>query len=149
MNYSAYEQELTRLMIVYAVEFGALVIALALIFWRRTRKIWKSEETGAQNQKQKMRFGDYLCLILMVSSLMLGLNTIWKYQHDIQNQAYIAWEGTFTVEDGGRVSYWYLPDKSGVELQGDTALPEGRYNGTVIYGEKTKIVLDYFANDNP
>ena len=149
MNYSAYEQELTRLMIVYAVEFGALVIALALIFWRRTRKIWKSEETGAQNQKQKMRFGDYLCLILMVSSLMLGLNTIWKYRYDIQNQAYIVWDGSFTVEDAGRESYWYLPDRSGVELQGDISLPEGSYNGMVTYGEKTKVVLDYSVDDNP
>ena len=38
MNYSAYAQELTRLMIVYAVEFGALVIAFALSFWSRTKK---------------------------------------------------------------------------------------------------------------
>ena len=84
-----------------------------------------------------------LCIGGLIGSIILSVNTVSKCSYDVKHHAYIVWEGDFVVcQDGPGKSRWYLPDEEGIKLEGDD-LSDGKYTGQIIYGEKSKVVLDF------
>lgn len=88
-----------------------------------------------------------LCVLTTVGSCVLGGNVVYSSAHDINNQAYIVYEGVFKVErdlevvSGTCTMIFHDKEKTSLEMDA-YVLDPGEYTGKIIYGEKTKIVLD-------
>lgn len=100
-------------------------------------------------QKEKVLFYilNILCIVAVVGSFVLGGHTIYTSIYDMKNKAYINYCGDFIVandvENRSGTCSLYLPDKNGLHLETDAYLiNSGEYTGVVIYGEKTKVVLE-------
>lgn len=87
-----------------------------------------------------------LCVIVIVGDCILCGNVVYSSLYDIKNQAYIVYDGVFSigkyVEDDWNCSL-ILNDEKKTKLEIDAYILEsGEYTGKVVYGEKTKIVFD-------
>lgn len=142
MDFSMYEAQLTRRMWLYgifcAVFAVGFIICIFVLLHNASSKTEKDLEEKAYN---------WILLALgfagLVGCLLLGGTTVWECKYDIDNQAYIVWEGDFFVyQDGPTKSRWYLSDDEETKLEG-VDLGEGRYTGKVIYAEISRIVLEY------
>lgn len=149
MDYAAYEEILTDQMMGVGVVIGLIVFILVLVLFFRIRYIYKkNKKTARWNLKRKLRLSDYCCIVLMCFSLFLGVKYISEYNYDVQNQAYIVWNGDFVIEHYGKSSFLYIPDEDGLRLEGGRSLFDGEYTGQVIYGEKSKIVLEIHVDED-
>ena len=147
MDYSMYEAILTRRMWLYGgicVLFAiGLLVCLLLIAHTGS---YKSTDCSPRRRLEE-RIAQWTMYVLVFAGLVvciwLGGSTVWKCSKDIKHQSYIVWEGEFTViQDGPTKSIWYLPDETGVKLEGE-ALCKGRYSGTVVYAEHSGLILEY------
>lgn len=153
MNFSLYEQMLTRTIIIASLWaiFATIMSIIGIIWYYRQSK--ETAEIEEAEEAAKLTFTTYLVYILgaiiIIGSVTLGTITISERVYDIKNKAYIVWDGDFTVSDlGSHRSWWYLPDENGIKLEGDY-LAEGKYTGRVIYGERSKVVLEYRIDNFP
>ena len=149
MDFSVYEAQLTRRMLLYGILclilVGACVVVILWNYHMSTGKRFNKLEALETRLTRWMIYIVGICGI--VGSIVLGARITWECSYDIKNKAYTVWEGDITVRrDGPTKSWWYIPDECGVKLEGD-GLDEGKYTGKVIYGEKTKLVLDYTTED--
>ena len=103
MNYAVYEEILTRRMITFGVLFGAATLVFALIVFCKIMYIRKkNKETGRWNIKRKLGFSGFFGIAMMCVSLGLGTKYTLECHYDIQNQAYIVWNGDFVMEHTGK-----------------------------------------------
>lgn len=86
-----------------------------------------------------------LCAIAIIGSVVLSSSVVYSAAYDIKNQAYIIYDGAFSVDkyvEGNGNCTLILFDKKSTKLETDAyVLEAGKHTGKVIYGEKTKIVL--------
>lgn len=147
MDVSLYEDALFRRMMFWAGFCILLGLAFTVgIWWNYCSSTDAHHETSSKDAWET-KFLHYLTYVLcvggLIGSIALSINTISKCSYDIKHQAYIIWEGDFIVcQDGPGKSRWYLPDEDGIKLEGND-LSEGEYNGRIIYGARSKVVLDF------
>ena len=87
-------------------------------------------------------------LIVILGVMLLGVlifetYTICTTVHDVQNNAYVVYEGTYETDKDAKV---YITDASGKRKTLSDAfysLPNGTHRGRIVYSEKTKLVVDY------
>jgi hypothetical protein len=96
---------------------------------------------------------DFIPLALCLFSLTMGSVIVARCNYDIKHQAYIVYEGEFTFMDAGKGGdLIFIPDRSGVKLdvgKGDRRLiNDGVYSGTVIYAERSKVVVDCIVDED-
>ena len=139
MNLSLYQNVLTYRMIFLGIGFGLSTCFLLIILLFQTKDMW-SKKRRHTNKRLKLR--DYFCIVLIIISLILGSKCVLEHCYDIQNNAYLVWEGDFTIVKYGKSWFCYIPDQSGIRLEVVDSLPEGNYTGRVVYSEKSKVLLE-------
>ena len=101
-----------------------------------------------------------VCVVLIGVVLSLTISSLSDAYHDIYNKSYISVTGSFTVTEPFEV----ITNRSTasdtkeiiiVHSDGTTeelilrmnivSIPDGSYNGTFVYSERTKILLDWDA----
>lgn len=99
-----------------------------------------------RNEKEVLWFIiGIVCLGVFIGNIILIRNATNAALYDIENKAYIVWEGDFVVDSykSSGNSILCIPDEKGIKLEMDAyTLRGGKYSGKVIYGEKTKYVLE-------
>ena len=88
-------------------------------------------------------FFDALCILLMALALRFGVVPGWV---DYAKKDYVVYEGTFTCEFRQRTMYVILED--GTALHGGLSIPEGTYDGKVVYAKRMKITLGGQGDDS-
>lgn len=135
-SFEAYAAILTRhcwtMVLIGLVAIAAIV---AIYFWIR-------KTIG--NKKECTEFAIILG-VLLLGVLIFETYTICTTVHDVQNDAYIVYEGTYET---GKDSKVYITDADGKRKTLSDAfysLPDGTHRGRIVYSEKTKIVVGYQA----
>lgn len=135
-SFEAYDAILTRhcwtMVLIGLVAIAAIV---AIYFWIR-------KTIG--NKKECTEFAIILG-VLLLGVLVFETYTICTTVHDVQNDAYIVYEGTYETGKDAKV---YITDVDGKRKTLSDAfysLPDGTHRGRIVYSEKTKIVVDYQA----
>ena len=83
------------------------------------------------------------CIIgLMAGILVLISIQLYQLQYDVKNDAYITYEGEFQAKEKYNI-YIYENGKRKTLSIGQNEFTDGTHTGKIIYGEKTKIVVDY------
>ena len=142
MDYSAYEKAITCRM-TYFIIIGAVVFIggiICIIYMCRNIR------------SEKIKFSILLalaCFAVVGSGILTG-DVVYSSVYDIKNQAYCTYEGQFRVdtdvETRSGTCTLYLGD--GTKLETDAyILSAGEHEGRVVYGLKTKIVLDINTKD--
>ena len=144
MNFQLFEKILLK----RAIYFSIICVIILIISILALKYIFKN----MQQEKVLFYILNILCIIAAVGSLVLGGRTIYSSIYDIKNKAYINYCGNFIisndVENRSGTCSLYLPDKNGLHLETDAYLIDsGEYVGVIIYGEKTKVVLDVETNN--
>ena len=81
--------------------------------------------------------------VMLFGVLIFETYTICTTVHDVQNNAYVVYEGTYETDKDAKV---YITDASGKRKTLSDAfysLPNGTHRGRIVYSEKTKLVVDY------
>ncbi len=90
-------------------------------------------------------------MAVLIALLFLGKGVTLVYQttYDVNHQAYIVYEGTFEV-DNKKNADWLTFTHNGETLtlcwEGND-LSDGKYDGKILYGEKTGIILQVWVYD--
>lgn len=135
-SFEAYDTILTRhCWTMVLIGLVAIVAIIAIYFWIRKTSDSKKENTG---------------LVVILGVLLLGVlifetYTICTTVHDVQNDAYVVYEGTYETGKDAKV---YITDADGKRKTLSDAfysLPDGTHRGRIVYSEKTEIVVDYQA----
>ena len=142
MDYSLYEKVITKRLIYFSI-IGCIVVILSICAIIYVVK-------NMRGQKVLFYILNILSVGALIGSIVLVSVVASSSIHDISKKAYIVWKGEFIVgedvETRSGTCTLYLPDKHGLKLETDAYLLEpGKYTGQVVYGEKTKIVLDIQA----
>ena len=113
----------------------AILAIIAIYLWIRKTN---------DNKKERTEFSIILA-VLLLGVLAFETYTICTSVHDIQNDAYVVYEGTYeTGESKG--THVYITDTNGKRKTLSDAfysLPDGTHRGRIVYSEKTKLVVDY------
>ena len=149
MDYAQYEELLRSRMLINGWIFGILAVVLAVIFLCATIKLLRKPKRW----RRKMDIFDFIPLAWCLFSLTMGSVIVARCNYDIKHQAYIVYEGEFTFMNAGKSGDWiFIPDRSGVKLdveKGDWRLiNDGVYSGTVIYAERSKVVVDCIVDED-
>ena len=149
MDYAQYEELLRSRMLINGWIFGILAVVLAVIFLCSTIKLLRKPKRW----RRKMDIFDFIPLAWCLFSLTMGSVIVARCNYDIKHQAYIVYEGEFTFMNAGKSGDWiFIPDRSGVKLdveKGDWRLiNDGVYSGTVIYAERSKVVVDCIVDED-
>ena len=81
--------------------------------------------------------------VMLFGVLIFETYTICTTVHDVQNNAYVVYEGTYETDKDAQV---YITDANGKRKMLSDAfysLPNGTHRGRIVYSEKTKLVVDY------
>lgn len=135
-SFEAYDAILTRhCWTMVLIGLFAILAIIAFYLWiRRTN----------DNKKERTEFAIILG-VLLLGVLIFETYTICTTAHDVQNDAYIVYEGTYETGKDAKV---YITDADGKRKTLSDAfysLPDGTHRGRIVYSEKTKIVVDYQA----
>ena len=136
-NFAAYDKILTRSCMMQ-VGIGILVIVIISIAYPMIKK-------ADMDNRNEQKYSALICLLLVLGAVILGGCTVYKTISDIQNQSYIVYNGSF-VSDKDGTGKVYIVDSSGKKMTLSVAaytIPDGTHNGKIVYGKKTKIVVDY------
>ena len=149
MDYAQYEELLRSRMLIFGWSFGILAVVLAVIFLCATIKLLRKPKRW----RRKMDILDFIPLAWCLFSLTMGSVIVARCNYDIKHQAYIVYEGEFTFMDAGKGGdLIFIPDRSGIRLEiekGDWRLiNDGVYSGTVIYAERSKVVVDCVVDES-
>lgn len=133
-SFEAYDTILTRhCWTMVLIGLVAIAAIIAIYFWIRKT---------IDNKKERTEFAIILG-VLLLGVLVYETYTICTTVQDIQNNSYVVYEGTYET---GKDSHVYITDTSGKRKTLDDSfysLPEGTHRGRIVYGEKTKIVVDF------
>ena len=80
---------------------------------------------------------------MLLGVLIFETYTICTTVHDVQNNDYVVYEGTYETDKDAKV---YITDANGKRKTLSDAfysLPSGTHRGRIVYSEKTKLVVDY------
>ena len=146
VDYSSYEKVISRvttvMMVLVAVLFVVAVIGIFLF--------GKAEEKESRNDKIGRRVALAIFIITACASLCFFFATVYARNYDINNQAYVTYEGEFKVVFNKSKAnvFIYTPQRIQLsDLQG--RLEEGLYTGRIVYSEKTRIVFEMTVYDEP
>ena len=112
-----------------------IVAIIAFYFW-----IKKTSDSKKENTELLVILG-----LLLLGVLIFETYTICTTVHDIQNDAYVVYEGTYETGESKR-SHVYITDTNGKRKTLSDAfysLPNGTHRGRIVYSKKTKLVVDY------
>ena len=117
------------------VWIGLFAIAgiVAFCFWVR-----KTSDNKKENTELIVILG-----VMLLGVLIFETYTICTTVHDVQNNAYVVYEGTYETDKDAKV---YITDANGKRKTLSDAfysLPNGTHRGRIVYSEKTKLVVDY------
>ena len=144
MDYAIYENTLSKRILTIGVLSAIFAVAFMVIFLVQVIKRRKKEKMNKWAKKYKLMFGELICLAMTIFCLAIGGKYVLPYSYDLHNKAYLKWEGDFTiVHHGKNHSFVYIPDENGIKLDGGRSLPEGMYSGMIVYGQHSRIVLEY------
>ena len=110
-----------------------IVAIIAFCFW-----IKKTSDSKKENTELLVILG-----LLLLGVLIFETYTICTTVHDVQNNAYVVYEGTYETDKDAKV---YITDANGKRKTLSDAfysLPNGTHRGRIVYSEKTKLVVDY------
>ena len=149
MDYAQYEELLRSRMLIFGWSFGILAVVLAVIFLCATIKLLRKPKRW----RRKMDILDFIPLAMCLACIIAGSVIVSHCNYDIKHQAYIVYEGEFTFMDAGKGGdLIFIPDRSGIRLdveKGDWRLiNDGVYSGTVIYSERSKVVVDCVVDES-
>lgn len=137
MDYSLYENIITKKLIYYStLSVIAMIFSIVCLIYL-VKKM--------RDEKALFCFLMILLCFSIVGSVVLGGKTIYSSIYDIKNQAYICYEGEFLIDTDVETRNGTCTTRlgDGTKLETDAyQYLAGTYTGKVIYGEKTKIVLD-------
>lgn len=135
-SFEAYDAILTRhCWTMVLIGLVAIVAIVALYFGMRKISDSKKERTGLA----------VILGVLLLGVLIFETYTICTTVHDVQNDAYVVYEGMYETGKDAKV---YITDADGKRKTLSDAfysLPDGTHRGRIVYGEKTEIVVDYQA----
>lgn len=143
MDYYVFDKILAQRIITYAL--------ITVICWSGSLFGLFYNFKNMKNQKTMFCITNFLCVGLLVGSLIWSITSVSKLVYDIKNRAYIVWEGEFLVDyytSSGNVSV-FIPNEDGMMLETGDWPAAGKHLGTVIYSEKSKIVLDITIDETP
>ena len=133
-SFEAYDAILTRhCWTMVLIGLVAIAAIIAIYFWIRKT---------IDNKKGLTEYA-ILLGVLLLGVLVFEIYTICTTVHDIQNDAYVVYEGTYETAKDAKV---YIIDADGKRKTLSDAfysLPEGTHRGKIVYSEKTKIVVYY------
>ena len=136
--YDVYRQKLTNYCCIIVV-VCVIVILVLTAFILYERKSYKKDQ-----DKSSLLFiiGG---LALIVGSIIIIGRTSYKTIYDINNQSYITYEGTFEAEKSAGSCVVTIVDDSGkrIALSGTSDF-YGKSKGKLIYGKKTRRIVDYW-----
>lgn len=136
-NFAEYDKILTRSCMMM-VGICILVIAIISIAYPFIKK-------ADMDNRNEQKYSTLICLLFVLGAVIIGGYTAYKTISDIQNQSYIVYNGSF-VSDKDGTGKVYIVDSSGKKMTLSVAsytIPYGTHNGKIVYGKKTKIVVDY------
>lgn len=153
MDFSVYEAQLTKRMLLFGISCALLAVVFIICLFFVWHSSFCKSKSNCPKEIIEAKLTQWIlcifCVAGIIGCILLGGSTAWKCLYDINNQAYLVWEGNISVyQDGPTKSRWYLPDEGGIKLEG-AGLDEGKYTGTVVYSVKTKIVLEYCIDNTP
>lgn len=143
MDYSRYDEIVRReanvFLVLLVMFFAVCVVGIVLsIVWLR----------DSDNRSKDERISDRIMLIVFSIAILMPLVlfplTIHAKQYDIQNQAYLTYEGEFEVVRVKAGANVFIYNEKGRRIQLDKNscnLEEGTYMGSVVYSQKTKIAF--------
>lgn len=125
--------------LLYAAISTAVVIALIIAILLFIR--WALKDSA----RFKMIFSIGIAVSLLITIVMvIGLSNIVL---DIQNEDYITYQGEYIERGGGQADLKTVVvyDEQGNEIRllRTSASETGVFEGTVIYGRRSKIVVEY------
>lgn len=144
MDYTRYDEIVSRHTTVFLVLLGMLFVVCAVgivlaIVWLR----------NSDHRSKDERISDRIMLIVFSISILMPLVlfplTIHAKQYDIQNQAYLTYEGEFEVVRVKAGANIFIYNEKGRKIQLDKNscnLEEGTYVGSVVYSQKTRIAFE-------
>lgn len=144
MDYTRYDEIVSRHTTVFLVLLGMLFVVCAVgivlaIVWLR----------NSDHRSKDERISDRIMLIVFSISILMPLVlfplTIHAKQYDIQNQAYLTYEGEFEVVRVKAGANIFIYNEKGRKIQLDKNscnLEEGTYMGSVVYSQKTRIAFE-------
>ena len=109
------------------------VAIITVYFWIR-----KTSDNKKENTELIVILG-----VMLLGVLIFETYTICTTVHDVQNNAYVVYEGTYETDKDAKV---YITDANGKRKTLSDAfysLPNGTHRGRIVYSEKTKLVVDY------
>ena len=133
MNHSVYDKVLLKYMFTFSI------IALVLFIIAIIGVIYAFRHL---DKETRIVMSILLSIFLIVVSYFCFEN-FPKYIYDIKNDAYITYEGDFKVSNEyskGSAVFIYIDNNK--QLESYSGLLPGDYTGTVIYSERSAIVLD-------
>ena len=108
-------------------------------------KKW-AKDSQERDDKISYRILLVICLAFAVLSAGLVVGTIHAANYDIQNQAYVVYEGEFEVVNTKSGANVFITPRKIIQLEwlewGGCYVEDGFYNGKVLYSEKTRIVFE-------
>ncbi len=137
MKYS----ELLKNQIWASVVAIALILALSLILFILNKK-HSFDDLGKIG---KTAVHVFVIAIILLAGFYFSFRII-NLHKDIQEQAYITYQGDFEVSSF-KEGYVTLSGESGcLKLDGKIDLPGGQYFGTIVYAKNSKYILDWNVN---
>lgn len=140
MGSTIIEQVLIRNLIITIVILAAVIAIFFFIRW-----------AIQNNTFPKWSYAIYFSLTFVV---MLALSVgLVRIHLDITNKDYITYHGEYIERGGGQAELKTVVvyDASGKEVKLLRTGPSetGTYNGTIIYGKRSKIIVQYSGSQNP
>ena len=132
MDYSVYDKILIRSVIGVCIICIILCIVSVIGIIYAVRKLDKKDVI--------------ICLIglsiAIVGTLVFSVIKIPQYVYDIKNNAYITYTGEYNIVSNGRSDILVYIENNSIRLESNAGLDEGKYIGTIIYSERSKIAFD-------
>ena len=147
VDYTSYEKIITRvttvMMVIVAILF---VVAIIGAFMFR-----KTEEHERRSDRIARLIVFVFCILTACGAAGFFFATAYARKYDINNQAYVTYEGEFMVAfvNASQANVFiYTPRRIRLtDLNCD--LEEGTYTGRIVYSEKTRIVFEMTVYDEP
>lgn len=140
-DYSSYESIIKGENIPFIILMSVFFLVLSvLFFWTRRSDLFQKKDAD----DREARYVITVTLLAVMCGILIWIGiTGYKTVYDIQKQAYVIYEGAFTVEKRKDQTDVILKDADQTVLDlNDWYLADGEYRGRIIYGEKTEIVVE-------
>lgn len=143
-DYSRYEEIIRRSSTLFLVLLTCLFI-LGAVGVFLSIKIKYSKDNGIKDKKEASRVMLVISVIGVCMSVVLYLGTLYAANYDIQNQAYITYEGELEIVNIKKFDEANVFIYSGRKIRLEKYncnFENGVYTGRVVYSEKTKIAFE-------